>query len=196
MLFKNNPKYEYVIVGLGNYGPKYDETRHNAGFRCIDLLIRDLNAGQEKNKYQSLIYDAEIRGHKVLLVKPLTFMNNSGSAVSEILRFFKIPVERLIVISDDVSMDVGRLRIRKSGSHGGHNGIKDIIELMGSDNFPRVKVGMGQKPHLDYDLADWVLGKPSAEDRERITEAEKNAAEAVKTIVASDIAFAMNKYNR
>ena len=196
MLFKNNPKYEYVIVGLGNYGPKYDETRHNAGFRCIDLLIRDLNAGPEKYKYQSLIYDAEIRGHKVLLVKPLTFMNNSGSAVSEILRFFKIPVERLIVISDDVSMDVGRLRIRKSGSHGGHNGIKDIIELMGSDNFPRVKVGMGQKPHLDYDLADWVLGKPSAEDRERITEAEKNAAEAVKTIVASDIAFAMNKYNR
>lgn len=196
MLFKSNPKYEYVIVGLGNPGPKYDETRHNAGFRCIDRLIKELNAGPEKQKFQSLIYDGEISGHKVLFVKPLTFMNNSGAAVSEILKFYKIPAESLIVISDDITMDAGRLRIRACGSHGGHNGLRDIIELLGSDNFPRVKIGMGQKPHPDYDLADWVLGKPSAEDKAKITETEIAATEAVKTVVTADIAKAMNKYNR
>ena len=196
MLFKSNPKYEFVIVGLGNPGTKYDETRHNVGFRCIDRLIKELNAGPEKNKFQSLIYDGEIKGHKVLFVKPQTFMNNSGSAVSEILKFYKIPVNSLIVVSDDVTMDVGRLRIRANGSHGGHNGLRDIIELLGSDDFPRVKIGMGQKPHPDYDLADWVLGKPSAEDKVKITETESSAAEAVKTIVTMDISRAMNKYNR
>ena len=196
MLFKSNPKYEFVIVGLGNPGTKYDETRHNVGFRCIDLLIKELNAGPEKNKFQSLIYDGEIKGHKVLFVKPQTFMNNSGAAVSEVLKFYKIPVKSLIVVSDDVTMDVGRLRIRANGSHGGHNGLRDIIELLGSDDFPRVKIGMGQKPHPDYDLADWVLGKPSAEDKVKITETENFAAEAVKTIVTMDISRAMNKYNR
>lgn len=196
MLFKSNPKYEYVIVGLGNPGPKYDETRHNAGFRCIDRLIKELNTGPEKQKFQSLVYDGEISGHKVLFVKPLTFMNNSGAAVSEILKFYKIPTESLIVISDDVTMDAGRLRIRAGGSHGGHNGLRDIIELLGGDNFPRVKIGMGQKPHPDYDLADWVLGKPSAEDKVKITEAEAAAAKAVKMIVTADISKAMNKYNR
>lgn len=196
MLFKSNPKYEFVIVGLGNPGPKYDETRHNVGFRCIDLLIKELNAGPEKNKFQSLIFDGEIKGHKVLFVKPQTFMNNSGAAVSEILKFYKIPISSLIVVSDDVTMDAGRLRIRANGSHGGHNGLRDIIELLGSDDFPRVKIGMGQKPHPDYDLADWVLGKPSAEDKVKITETESFAAEAVKTIVTMDIGRAMNKYNR
>ncbi len=196
MLFKSNPKYEFVIVGLGNPGPKYDETRHNVGFRCVDLLIKELNAGPEKNKFQSLIYDGEIKGHKVLFVKPQTFMNNSGAAVSEVLKFYKIPVNSLIVISDDVTLDAGRLRIRANGSHGGHNGLRDIIELLGSDDFPRVKIGVGQKPHPDYDLADWVLGKPSAEDKVKITETETFAAEAVKTIVTMDISRAMNKYNR
>ncbi len=196
MLFKSNPKYEFVIVGLGNPGPKYDETRHNVGFRCIDLLIKEFNAGPEKNNFQSFIYDGEIKGHKVLFVKPQTFMNNSGAAVSEVLKFYKIPVNSLIVISDDVTLDAGRLRIRANGSHGGHNGLRDIIELLGSDDFPRVKIGMGQKPHPDYDLADWVLGKPSAEDKEKITATERNAAEAVKTIVTLDISRAMNKYNR
>lgn len=195
MLF-SKPKYDYIIVGLGNPGDKYSETRHNVGFRCVDLLIKDLNAGPEKNKFQSLIYDAEIKGHKVLLQKPLTFMNNSGAAVTEAARFFKVPFDKVIVISDDVTIDAGRLRIRKSGSHGGHNGLRDIIELSGTDNIPRVKVGMGQKPHPEYDLADWVLGKPNKEDKEKIDLAEKNAVEAVKTIVTADIGQAMNKYNR
>jgi PTH1 family peptidyl-tRNA hydrolase len=195
MLF-SKPKYDYIIVGLGNPGDKYTETRHNVGFRCVDLLIKDLNAGPEKNKFQSLIYDAEIKGHKVLLQKPLTFMNNSGAAVTEAARFFKVPFDKVIVISDDVTIDAGRLRIRKSGSHGGHNGLRDIIELSGTDNIPRVKVGMGQKPHPEYNLADWVLGKPNKEDKEKIDLAEKNAVEAVKTIVTADIGQAMNKYNR
>lgn len=195
MLF-SKPKYDYIIVGLGNPGDKYSETRHNAGFRCVDLLIKDLNAGPEKNKFQSLIYDGEIKGHKVLFQKPLTFMNNSGTAVAEAARFFKVPFDNVIVVSDDVTMDAGRLRIRKSGSHGGHNGLRDIIELSGTDNIPRVKIGMGQKPHPEYDLADWVLGKPSKEDKQKIDEAEKNAAEAVKTIVTADIGQAMNKFNR
>ncbi len=196
MLFKSNPKYEYVIVGLGNPGAKYDETRHNAGFRCVDRLIKELNTGNEKSKFQSLIYDGEINGHKVLFVKPQTFMNNSGSAVSEAMRFYKIPIESLIVISDDITINAGRLRIRANGSHGGHNGLRDIIELLGSDGFARVKIGVGQKPHPDYDLVDWVLGKPSAEDKEKISEAEISAAEAVKTIITADIGKAMNKYNR
>ncbi len=196
MLFKSKPKYEYVIVGLGNPGPKYEETRHNVGFRTVDRLINEFKAGPEKNKFQALIFDGEISGHKVLFLKPLTFMNNSGAAVSEALKFYKIPVSSLIVVSDDVTMDVGRLRIRANGSHGGHNGLRDIIELLGSNDFPRVKIGMGQKPHPDFCLADWVLGKPSPEDKEKILETESLAAEAVKTIVTADIAQAMNKYNR
>lgn len=195
MLF-SKPKYEYIIVGLGNPGDKYSETRHNAGFRCVDILIKELSAGPEKNKFQSLIYDGEIKGHKVLFVKPLTFMNNSGAAVCEVARFYKIPFDKVIVVSDDVTMDAGRLRIRKSGSHGGHNGLRDIIELSGTDNIPRVKIGMGQKPHPEYDLADWVLGKPNKDDKAKIDEAEKNAAEAVKTMVTADIGQAMNKFNR
>lgn len=195
MLF-SKPKYDYIIVGLGNPGDKYTETRHNAGFRCLDILIKELNAGPEKNKFQSLIYDGEIKGHKVLFQKPLTFMNNSGQAVCEAARFFKIPFDKIIVVSDDVTMDAGRLRIRKSGSHGGHNGLRDIIELSGTDNIPRVKIGMGQKPHPEYDLADWVLGKPNKEDKEKIDDAEKRAAEAIKLMVTQDIGMAMNKFNR
>ena len=195
MLF-SKPKYDYIIVGLGNPGDKYTETRHNAGFRCLDILIKELNAGPEKNKFQSLIYDGEIKGHKVLFQKPLTFMNNSGAAVTEVARFFKIPFDKIIVVSDDVTMDAGRLRIRKSGSHGGHNGLRDIIELSGTDNIPRVKIGMGQKPHPEYDLADWVLGKPNKEDKEKIDDAEKRAAEAIKLMVTQDIGMAMNKFNR
>ncbi len=196
MLFKSKSKYEYVIVGLGNPGQKYDETRHNVGFRCVDRLIKEFKIGAEKNKFQSLIYDGEISGHKVLFAKPQTFMNNSGAAVNEVLKFYKIPAEHLIVVSDDVTMDVGRLRIRANGTHGGHNGLRNIIELLGSNDFPRVKIGVGQKPHPDYDLADWVLGKPSAEDKVKIAETEEKAAEAVNAIVTTDIGSAMNKYNR
>lgn len=196
MLFKGKSKYDFVIVGLGNPGDKYEKTRHNAGFRTVDLIANELKAAQWKNKFQSLIADAEYDGKKLLLVKPLTFMNNSGAAVSEIVNFYKLPTESLIVISDDISMDAGRLRIRASGSHGGHNGLKDIIELLGTDAIARIKVGMGQKPHPEYDLANWVLGKPSAEDEKKITEAESLAAKAVLTTVTKGIGAAMNSFNR
>ena len=196
MLFKGKSKYDFVIVGLGNPGDKYEKTRHNAGFRTVDSLAATLNAASWKNKFQSLIAEAEYDGKKLLLVKPLTFMNNSGAAVSEVVNFYKIPTESLIVISDDISMDAGRLRIRASGSHGGHNGLKDIIELLGTDAIARIKVGMGQKPHPDYDLANWVLGKPSAEDEKKITEAEELAAKATLTAVTKGIQSAMNSFNR
>lgn len=195
MLF-NKSKYDHIIVGLGNPGSKYDETRHNAGFRTLDRLIKDIEVTNEKMKFQSLLRDGKIGSKTVLIAKPQTFMNNSGAAVSEILRFYKITPENLIVISDDVSMDAGRLRIRASGSHGGHNGLRDIIELLGTDKFPRVRIGVGQKPHPDYDLADWVLGKPTAEAKQQIDKAEEDAAKAIVTIVTKSIPDAMSKFNR
>lgn len=196
MLFAKKPKYDYIIVGLGNPGDKYKETRHNAGFRALDILAADLNAGSERNKHQSILREAEIKDKKILLCWPQTFMNNSGAAVSEILRFYKLEPTTVIVISDDVSMDAGRLRIRASGSHGGHNGLKDIIELCGTDLIPRVKIGVGSKPHPDYDLADWVLGKPDKESKEKIDEAETAAAKAVKLMITGSINDAMSKFNR
>ena len=131
-----------------------------------------------------------------MLFKPLTYMNNSGSAVSEVVRFYKIPTDNIIVISDDISLPAGRLRIRANGSHGGHNGLKDIIELLGTDNIARIKVGMGQKPHPDYDLADWVLSVPSKEDTLLIEKAEDSAADAIKVILKSGISAAMNRFNK
>lgn len=196
MLFSKKPKYDYVIVGLGNPGDKYTETRHNAGFRALDILADELGASPERNRHNALLREAELDGKKLLLCYPQTFMNNSGTAVSEILRFFKLDPKCLIVLSDDVSMDAGRLRIRASGSHGGHNGLKDIIALCGTDDFTRIKIGAGCKPHPDYDLADWVLGKPDAESKKKIDDAEQNAAKAVKTIVTKNINDAMSRFNR
>lgn len=196
MLFSKKPKYDYIIIALGNPGSKYDETRHNAGFRAIDRLISEISVTPEKKRFQSLIRDGKIGSKTVLLVKPQTFMNNSGLAVSEILSFYKIDPQNIIVISDDVSMNAGRLRIRANGSHGGHNGLKSIIELCGTDNFPRVKIGVGQKPHPDYDLADWVLSKPCNESKQQIDSAEEAAAKAIITMVESSISDAMSKFNR
>ena len=195
MLF-SKPKYDYLIVGLGNPGDKYEQTRHNVGFRCIDTLCQSLSPTPEKQKFHAAICETQIKDKRVLLCKPLTFMNGSGTAVSEIVRFYKIPIDRVLVISDDCSLDAGRLRLRESGSHGGHNGLRDIIDLLGSDAFPRVKIGVGQKPHPEYDLADWVLGKPSKEDAEKIDKTVKDAAEAVKFTVTSSVRDAMNKFNR
>ena len=195
MLF-NKPKYDYVIVGLGNPGDKYKETRHNVGFRALDRLAKDVSVETERKKHQSILREATFNGKKLLLCWPETFMNNSGAAVSEILRFYKLDPKTLIVISDDISLDPGRIRIRAKGSHGGHNGLKDIIELLGTDEFVRIKIGVGSKPHPDYDLADWVLGKPDKESTEKICEAETKAADAVKFIIAKSLNDAMTKFNR
>ena len=196
MLFKSKSKYDYLIVGLGNPGDKYEKTRHNVGFRVIDKMADRYNAKTFKNNFQALYADCDIDGKTVMLLKPLTYMNNSGRSVSEAVRFYKIPTDNIIVISDDISMAAGRLRIRANGSHGGHNGLKDIIELLGTNNIARIKVGMGEKPHPDYDLADWVLSAPSKEDTLLIEKAEDSAVEAVKVILKSGLTEAMNRFNK
>lgn len=148
---------EYIVCGLGNPGTQYENTRHNAGFMAIDTIAKNLNAEVKKLNFKSLTGDVMLGGVRCLLMKPTTFMNNSGEAVREALSFYKLPPEKLIVIYDDISMDVGRIRIRRKGSDGGHNGIKSIILCTNSVKFPRIKIGVGAKPHPDYNLADWVL---------------------------------------
>ncbi len=186
---------EYIIAGLGNPGTQYENTRHNAGFMVIDTLSESLNVQVKKLKFKSLTADVSIGGKRCLLMKPTTFMNNSGEALVEALGFYKLQPENMIIIYDDISLDVGRMRIRQKGSDGGHNGIKSIIYLTGSDKFPRIKVGVGAKPHPDYPLADWVLSGFKKEDGEILEAALNNAAESAKLIVGGKINEAMNKYN-
>ena len=186
---------EYIIAGLGNFGRKYEGTRHNAGFMALDYLAGSLAAPVARIKFKSLCGDAAIAGKRVLLLKPRTFMNLSGEAVRDAAAFYKIPMSRVIVIYDDVSLPAGKLRVRPKGSDGGHNGIKNIILLTGTDVFPRVKIGVGQKPRPDYDLVKWVLGTFSAEQRELMQEALKSAALAVEEIIKNGIAVAMDRFN-
>ncbi|MCQ2487108.1 MAG: aminoacyl-tRNA hydrolase [Clostridia bacterium] len=185
----------YIIAGLGNPGSKYENTRHNAGFMAIDRLAESKGVDIIKNKFNSLTAQCEIGGEKVLLMKPLTYMNNSGEAIEEARAFFKIPEENVIVISDDITQKPGKLRIRRKGSAGGHNGLKSIIQCVGTDEFPRIRVGVGEKPHPDADLISHVLGRFSEEEMKELTVALDNAAKAAELIVAGDIAEAMNRYN-
>ncbi len=186
---------EFLIVGLGNPGGKYEITRHNAGFLCADLFAESMNTEIKRLKYHALTAEVNIDGHRCLLMKPQTFMNNSGEAVGEAAKFYKIPAEKVIVMFDDISLPIGKLRVRRKGSAGGHNGIKSIISHLGSENFPRVKIGVGAKPHPDYDLADWVLASFKKEDFPALKEAMVNAGEAVKLIVNGNTDKAMNLYN-
>lgn len=186
---------EFIIVGLGNPGTKYENTRHNMGFMAIDTLAEKAGADIKKLRFKSLTAEAVIGGKKALLMKPTTFMNNSGEAVAEALNFYKLTTEQLLVLYDDISLDVGKMRIRGKGSAGGHNGIKSIIYLTGSDVFPRIKMGVGQKPNKDYDLADWVLGHFPKEQGEALEQVFDNAAAAAELIVNGKITDAMNKYN-
>ena len=187
---------EFVICGLGNPGTQYENTRHNTGFMALDTLAAQLGADVKKLKFKSLTADVMIDGVHCLLMKPTTFMNNSGEAVVEALNFYKLTTEKLLVMYDDISLDVGRMRIRKKGSDGGHNGIKSIIYLTGSDVFPRIKIGVGAKPHPDYDLAAWVLGMFPKEQGELLEKTFENAAAAARLIIAGKTDEAMNKYNR
>ena len=186
---------EFIIVGLGNPGTKYENTRHNMGFMAIDTLAEKVGADIKKLRFKSLTAEAMVGGRKVLLMKPTTFMNNSGEAVVEALNFYKLSTEKLLVLYDDISLDVGKMRIRTKGSAGGHNGIKSIIYLTGSDVFPRIKMGVGQKPNKDYDLADWVLGHFPKEQGEALEQVFANAAAAAELIVSGKTTDAMNKYN-
>ena len=196
MFFSKRPgPVEWLVVGLGNPGPKYDWTRHNMGFLVIDELAEREKIPVQKLKFKALTNTAVIGDQSVLLMTPTTYMNLSGGAVGEAARFYKIPPERILVISDDVALPQGKLRIRRSGSAGGHNGLKDIIAHLGGDGFPRIKVGVGGKPHPDSDMADWVLGKFTGQDKKVMEEAIKRAADAVETLLKYGVDQAMSRYN-
>ena len=195
MLFKKSSSaVEYIIVGLGNPGAKYDSTRHNVGFEVVDMLARQVGCDVTKSKFNALYGKCDIEGVPCLLVKPQTYMNNSGEAVAPLAKFYKVPAERVIVISDDISLDPGKLRIRRKGSDGGHNGLKSICNYIG-DGYPRVKMGVGAKPHPDYDLAAWVLGKFSADGQKEFLAAAEKACKAIALMVKGDTDGAMNKFN-
>jgi len=186
---------EFIIVGLGNPGTKYENTRHNAGFMAIDTLAEKYRTDVKKIKFKSLCTTVEISGKNCLLMKPSTFMNNSGEAVTEAMRFYKIPAEKVIVIYDDISLEPSKLRIRRKGSDGGHNGIKSIIYLSGSDTFPRIKLGVGKKPHPDYNLADWVLSSFKSDEIPLMKQSCSNACHCVELMVSGETDKAMNLYN-
>ncbi len=195
MLFQKKAPVSWLVVGLGNPGGQYENTRHNAGFLTADELARRGRFAIQRLKFKALTAAVEISGQGVLMMKPTTFMNLSGEAVGEAARFYKIPPDHVLVISDDVSLPLGKLRIRTGGSAGGHNGLKSIIQHLGADQFPRVKVGVGEKPHPDYDMADWVLGKFQGEDKKVMDEAVKRAADAVECYLKDGPQKAMNRFN-
>lgn len=186
---------EYIIAGLGNPGVQYESTRHNAGFMAVDTLAQKHNFEMKKLRFKALTGEVMLSGKRCLVMKPSTFMNNSGEAIVEAMNFYKIPIENVIICYDDISLEPGKLRIRKKGSDGGHNGIKSIIYLTGSQDFPRIKLGVGAKPHKDYDLADWVLGNFPKEDLPKMHEATDNACKAMELIVAGQTDKAMNSFN-
>lgn len=188
-------KQSWLIVGLGNPGKEYERTRHNAGFRAIDLLAEHLGCKIDKAKFQGLYAQTSCNGNRLFLLKPQTFMNLSGRAVLQLSAYYSIPTERIIVLFDDISLPPGRLRIRGDGSAGGHNGIKSIIAELGSQNFPRVKIGVGSKPNPEFDLADWVLSTFSAKEEKDLSFALNNAAQAALTIMESGTAQAANDFN-
>ena len=186
---------DWMIVGLGNPGREYDRTRHNVGFRVTDLLAEELRTKIDRLKFKALMRQVNWQGQKLLLVQPQTYMNLSGAAVSALATYYKIKPERIIVIFDDISLPVGKIRVRRDGSAGGHNGIKSILQSLGTDQFPRVKVGVGAKPHPDYDLADWVLSKFSAQEERDLGPAVQNAMEAALKIVTDGVEKAASAYN-
>ena len=198
MLFfnkKSAPGVSWLIVGLGNTGDKYEGTRHNVGFDVIDALADDLDIPVQRLKFKALTNTATVGGQRVLLMKPVTYMNLSGEAVEQAAAFYKVPPERVLVISDEVALPPGKLRVRPSGSAGGHNGLKNIIAHLHSEEFPRIRIGVGQKPHPDYDMADWVLGHPQGEERKAIDDAIRRGAQAVACVIEKGPAQAMNQFN-
>lgn len=185
----------WLIVGLGNPDKKYEKTRHNAGFIAVDEIASSLSVDITKKKFEALTADANIAGERVLLMKPQTYMNLSGMAVGKAAAFYKIPPERIIVLFDDISLPVSKLRIRRKGTHGGHNGIRSIIDHLQSDNFPRVKIGVGEKPRPEYDLADWVLSTFTKDELAGIHDVADHCLEIVEMIIRGQVDRAMNKYN-
>ena len=194
-MFGKSAGPQWLIVGLGNVGEKYDGTRHNVGFAVLDELAERAGVPVQRLKFRALTNTARVGGVQVLLMKPVTYMNLSGEAVGQAARFYKIPPERVLVFSDDVSLPVGKLRIRRSGSAGGHNGLKSIIQHLGTEAFPRIKIGVGGKPHPDYDMADWVLGKFPPEDSKLIDQMVQKAAQAAAYYIKEGPEKAMSLFN-
>lgn len=199
MIFRKNKEFssnfDYMLVGLGNPGTKYENTRHNAGFICLDVVAEKYGVKINKLKFKSLMGEGRIEGKRCLFLKPQTFMNLSGEAVRDAASFYKIPPEKILVIFDDISLDPGKLRIRRKGSDGGHNGMKNIIYHLNSNEFPRIKVGVGAKPNPEYDLADWVLSRFSQSEAKEMKKAAENVVGAVEIMVTGDIDKAMSRYN-
>ncbi len=199
-LFNSKPRptgpVEWLVVFLGNPGDQYDNTRHNAGFRAADAFERKTGERIRRIRFKALTADLMCGGRRILAMKPQTFMNLSGEAVQEAAHFYKVPPERILVVCDDVSLAPGVLRLRKKGSAGGHNGLKSIIYLLNSDQFPRIKMGVGGKPHPDYDMADWVLGRFSPEDAKIMDEAAQRCADAVESVLQDGFDKAQNKFSK
>ena len=186
----------YIVAGLGNPGAEYEKTRHNAGFMAIDKIAEDAGVKISRLKFRALTAEASIGGARVLLMKPQTFMNSSGEAIGEAAAFYKIPPENIIILHDEISFGVGAMRIRRKGSAGGHNGLKSIIEHLSSDNFPRIKIGIGQKPRPDYDLVSWVLGKFPEAEIAALKEEFPRIKDSVTLIIEGKIEEAMCKYSK
>ena len=194
-MFQKNSGESWLIVGLGNPGREYEKTRHNAGFRALDILADQLNVKVDKLKYQGLYCQTTYKGSKLFLLKPQTYMNLSGRSVLQLSAYFNIPPQRIIVMFDDISLEPGRLRVRANGSAGGHNGIKSIIQEVGSQEFPRVKIGVGAKPHPNFELADWVLSTFSAQEEKALAVSLENAAKAALTVIDHGVPEAANRFN-
>ena len=196
MLFKKTAApVSWIIVFLGNPGARYENTRHNAGFMTADVIENSSGIKINRLKYNALTATAVLSGQQVLLMKPQTYMNLSGNAVVQAMRFYKVPLTNVIAVSDDVSLQAGKLRIRRRGSAGGHNGLKDIISKCGGEDFPRIKIGVGSPPREDFDMANWVLSNLTGEDRTLILEAADNAARALEVIISRGLDHAMAEFN-
>ncbi|MBQ5320815.1 MAG: aminoacyl-tRNA hydrolase [Oscillospiraceae bacterium] len=195
-MFNKKPKSaDFLVVGLGNPGKKYELTRHNIGFMALDSLMSSISVDKKMKKWEGELYFSKLNGKNIIFLKPLTFMNLSGNCVSAVMNFYKIPIENIIVISDDISLSVGKIRIRRSGSHGGHNGLRDIILKIGSDNFKRIKIGVGERTNPDYDLADWVLSRFKSDEISLLQEKFSCLPQTISLIADGKIDEAMSKFN-
>ena len=194
MLFKQST-IDWLVVGLGNPGREYERTRHNVGFRAVELLAKQAGVKLDRAKFRGLTGTAALAEQKLLLLKPETYMNLSGEAVQLAAMFYKLPIDRILVLSDDISLPVGKIRVRAEGSAGGHNGLKSVISQLGSQDFPRIRIGVGAKPHPDYDLADWVLSGFSAEEEKALAPAVEHAAAAALELIQNGPAKAAAKFN-
>lgn len=190
-----NKKIEWIVAGLGNPGLQYENTRHNAGFMAMEILAEESNVKIDRMQFKGNCTESMLGETRCLLLKPTTFMNLSGDSVAQAASFYKIPADHVLIIYDDITQNPGDIRIRRKGSAGGHNGMKSIIAQLGTDEFPRIRIGVGAKPHKDYDLADWVLSRFTEADMEKLTPALKNAAEAARCIVSGNMDKAMNQFS-